>query len=193
MCEKVVAVVLVVELSPKSQNRLVMVPLELSVKLTVSGLGPLVGLPLKLATGATAPVPVSALVLLPALAVVNTTTLLKVAALPGAKLTTRLVEPKPARLKGVPETIVKGPPLIVARPLLSAAPPWLVITKLAWALEPTATVPKSRPAGETPSWAGVKPLPVTVLAELPPLLVKTTTLLKLPALVGLKATCTWPV
>src|SRR5216683_5811813 len=149
-------------------------------------------LPLKVAPGATAPVPVSALVLLPSLAVLITTTLLKVAALPGAKLTTRLVEPKPARLKGVPERIVKGPPLIVARPLLSAAPPWLVITKLAWALAPTATVPKSRPAGETPSWAGVRPLPVTVLGELPPLLVKTTTLLKLPAAVGPKATCTWP-
>src|SRR6266702_1542374 len=192
MCEKVVAVVLVVELSPKSQNRLVMVPLELSVKLTVSGLSPLVGLPLKLAAGSTAPVPVSALVL-PPLLLLTTTTLLKLAALPGAKRTTRLVEPKPARLKGVPETMLKGPPLMVARPLLSDAPPWLVSTKLAWALEPTATVPKLRLPGETPSWAGVRPLPVTVLAELPPLLVKTTTLLKLPALVGLKATCTWPV
>src|SRR6266404_3445292 len=182
-----------VELSPKSQNRLVMVPLELSVKLTVSGLRPLVGLPLKLAPGVTAPIPVSALVLLPALGVLITTTLLKVPVLPGAKLTTRLVELKPLRLKGVPERIVKGPPLIVATPLLSAAPPWLVSTKLAWALEPTATVPKLRLPGETPSWAGVRPEPVTVLAELPPLLVKTTTLLKLPALVGLKVTCTWPV
>src|SRR5216683_8076486 len=150
-------------------------------------------LPLKVAPGATAPVPVSALVLLPALLLLTTTTLLKLAALPGAKLTTRLVEPKPARLKGVPETMVKGPPLIVATPLLREAPPWLVSTKLAWALEPTATVPKLRLPGETPSWAGVKPLPVTVLAELPPLLVKTTTLLKLPALAGLKATCTKPV
>src|SRR6266852_4807225 len=103
MCEKVVAVVLVVELSPKSQNRLVMVPLELSVKVTVSGLSPLVGLPLKLAAGTAAPIPVRALVLLPPLLVVITTTLLKLAALPGAKLTTRLVEPKPERLKGVPE------------------------------------------------------------------------------------------
>src|SRR6266702_8771661 len=83
-----------------------MVPLELSVKLTVSGLRPLVGLPLKLAPGATAPVPVSALVLLPSLAVLTTTTLLKVPALPGAKLRTRLVELKPLRLKGVPETMV---------------------------------------------------------------------------------------
>src|SRR6266851_3644390 len=156
MCEKVVAVVLVVELSPKSQNRLVMVPVELSVKLTVSGLRPLVGLPLKPATGTIAPVPVRALVLLPPLSVLTTTTLLKVAALLGAKRTTRLVEPKPGRLKGVPETMLNGPPLIVARPLLSAAPPWLVITKLAWALEPTATVPKLRLPGETPSWVGVR-------------------------------------
>src|SRR6266568_7469445 len=137
-----------------------MVPLELSVKLTVSGLSPLVGLPLKLAAGATAPVPVSALVLLPALPLLTTTTLLKVAALPGAKLTTRLVEPKPARLKGVPETMVKGPPLMLAKPLVSATAPRLVSTRLAWALEPTATVPKSRPEGKTPSWAGVRPLPV---------------------------------
>src|SRR5216684_7906323 len=119
-----------------------MVPVELSVKLTVSGLSPLVGLPLKLATGTFAPVPVRALVLLPPLSVLTTTTLLKLAALPGAKRTTRLVEPKPERLKGVPERIVKGPPLIVARPLLSAAAPWLVSTKLVWALEPTAIVPK---------------------------------------------------
>src|SRR5437867_2252836 len=191
MCEKLVAVVLVVELSPKSQNRLVMVPLELSVKLTVSGLRPLVGLPLKPAAGATAPVPASELVLLPALLPLITTTLLKVAALVGAKRTTTLVEPKPAKVNGVPERIVKGPPLIVARPLLNDAPPWLVITKLAWALEPTATVPKLRLPGETPSWAGVRPLPVMLLVELPPLLVKTTTLLKLPAPLGANLTTTF--
>src|SRR6266699_3295077 len=167
-----------------------MVPLELSVKLTVSGLSPLVGLPLKLAAGATAPVPVSALVL-PPLLLLTTTTLLKLAALPGAKLTTRLVEPKPGRLKGVPERIVKGPPLMVARPLLKDAPPWLVITKLAWALEPTATVPKLRLAGETPSWAGVRLVPLMLLVELPPLLVKTTTLLKLPAPLGANLTTTF--
>src|SRR6266568_215219 len=123
VCERVVAVVLVVELSPKSQNRLVMVPVELSVKLTVSGLRPLVGLPLKLATGTNAPVPVRALVLLPSLSVLNTTTLLKVAALLGAKLTSTFVEPKAAKVNGVPETIVKGPPLIVTRPLVRATPP----------------------------------------------------------------------
>src|SRR5437016_5423134 len=102
-----------------------MVPLELSVKLTVSGLSPLVGLPLKLAAGATAPVPVSALVLLPALLLLKTTTLLKLAALVGAKRTTTFVEAKPARLKGVAETMVNPgePGLIVARPLFRDAPP----------------------------------------------------------------------
>src|SRR5260370_19662328 len=94
-----------------------MVPLELSVKLTVSGLRPLVGLPLKPAAGATAPVPVRALVLLPALALLTTTTLLKLAALPGAKRTTRFVGPNPVRLKGVPDTLLKGPPLMAARPV----------------------------------------------------------------------------
>src|SRR5882724_6391882 len=55
------------------------------------------------------------------------------------------------------------------------------------------TVPKLRLTGETESWAAVTPEPVTVLVKLPPLLVKTTTLLKLPTLVGLNVTCTWPV
>src|SRR6266702_3089566 len=108
---------LVVVPLPKSQNRLVMVPVELSVKETVSGLTPLVGLAVKLATGTIAPVPRTTLVKLPAVA--------------GAKRTTRLVEPNPDRLKGVPETILKGPALIVATPLVSAAPPRLVTTKLA--------------------------------------------------------------
>ena len=114
-------------------------------------------------------------------------------ALKGAKRITRLVEPKPGRLKGVPERIVNGPPLTVATPLLREAPPRLVIVKLAWALEPTATVPKSRLAGNTASCAGVRPEPVTVLVLLPPLLVNTTTLLKLTALVGAKLTATKPV
>src|SRR6266700_3887937 len=177
---------------PLTVRLTVLVPVELSVKLTVSGLSPLVGLPLKLAAGATAPVPVSALVLLPSLAVLKTTTLLKLAALVGAKRTTTFVEAKPARLKGVPERIVnpgeRG--LIVARPLVRATPPWLVSTKLPWVLEPTATVPKLRLAGETPSWAGVAPEPATVLVELPALLVKTTTLLKLATVVGAKRTTT---
>src|SRR6266478_3192094 len=47
--------------------------------------------------------------------------------------------------------------------------------------------------GETESWAGVKPVPVTVLVLLPPLLVNTTTLLELRALVGAKLTATRPV
>src|ERR1017187_7452005 len=42
----------VVPPSPKSQAQLVTPPLDVSVKVTVSGTAPLVGLPVKLATGA---------------------------------------------------------------------------------------------------------------------------------------------
>src|SRR5207247_108859 len=137
-----VAVVLVVIPSPKSQNRLVIVPLELSVKLTVSGQKPLVGLALKRASGTKAPLPMSVLVLLPALPVVKTTTLLKGVASVGAKLTTTLVEPEPARLKGAPDKMAKGPPLTDATPPVRGSWPRLVARKLVWALEPTATTPK---------------------------------------------------
>src|SRR6266446_6468606 len=116
------AAVLMVAPSPKSQNRLVIVPVELSVKVTLSGLRPVVGLPVKFAVGAIAPAPVRVLVLLPPLPVVKISLLVKLAALVGAK---------PGRAKGVPETIVNGPPLTVATPLVSAAPPRLVTTKLA--------------------------------------------------------------
>src|SRR6266436_1403219 len=143
-----------------------MVPVELSVKVTVSGLTPLVGLAVKLAAGTTAPTPVTGLLLLPALPLVKVTTLVKLAALEGVKRITKLVEPEPGRLKGVPERIVNGPP---------------------------STVPKSRLAGSTASCAGLRPEPVTVLLLLPPLLVNTTTLLKLIALVGANVTTTWPV
>src|SRR5437879_3130974 len=104
-----------------------MVPLEVSVKLTVSGLRPLVGLPTKLAIGTIAPVPVIALVLLPPL-LVSTTILLKLVALVGVKRTTRLAAPKPGRLNGVPETTLKPPSLMLATPLLKGAPPRLVRT-----------------------------------------------------------------
>src|SRR6266849_4140422 len=184
---------LVVAPSPKAQKPLVIVPVELSLKETLSGLRPVVGLPVKSAVGASAPVPVRVLVLLPPLPVVKTSLFVKLAALVGAKRTTRLVPPKPGKAKGVPDTIVNGPPLTVATPLVSAAPPRLVTTKLAWALAPTATVPKSSLVGVTASWAGVRPVPVTLLLLLPPLLVKTTWLLKVAALFGLKLTATKPV
>src|SRR5439155_11126124 len=107
-----------------------MVPLELSAKVTAKGYNPLVGLAAKAATGACAPMPVTALVLLPPLLVLTTTALLKLAALPGVKLITRFMEPKPGRVNGVPETTTNGPVLTEAVPLVSALPPRLVITKL---------------------------------------------------------------
>src|SRR5215472_15358417 len=112
------------------------VPVELSVKVTVSGLSPMVGLPTKLADGTNAPEPSNALVWLPPL-LVKTTTLLELTALVGLKLTTRLVEPKPGSVKGVPEMMMKGPPSTAATPLVTGAPPRFVTTKLACALDPT--------------------------------------------------------
>ena len=149
MCETLVAVVLDVEPSPKSQKRLVIVPVERSVNVTVKGFSPIVGLAKKLATGIIAPVPITELTLPPSFPVVMTTTLLKLAATPGAKLTTRFVEPNPGRLKGVPETTAKPLPVIVALPLVKGAPPRLLRVKLSCGLVPTATVPKFKLGGNT--------------------------------------------
>src|SRR5438105_2112732 len=96
-----VATVLVVVPSPKSQKRLVIVPVELSVKLTVSGLAPLVGFAVKLAAGTSAPAPTSALVLLPPL-LVRTNALVKPPALTGAKLTITCPVWPGFKLKGLP-------------------------------------------------------------------------------------------
>src|SRR6266404_4678802 len=101
-----VEVVLAIVPSPKSHKRLVIVPVEMSVKETVSGVGPVVGLAVKAAAGTMAPVPLNALVLTPPLAVLKLIRLVKLAAAVGAKLTTTLVEPKPARLNGVPDRTV---------------------------------------------------------------------------------------
>src|SRR5262249_30628238 len=114
--------------------------------------------------------------------------LVKLPALAGVNWTTTFVEPKPARAKAEPEATVNGPPEMLAVPPLKSAPPMLVTRNVAWELVPTATGPKSKLDGETASWAGVSPAPVTRLVLLPPLLMKTTLLLKLPALVGLKLT-----
>src|SRR5260221_14305969 len=126
-----------------------MVPSEASVKVTVKGLGPIVGSALKPANGAKAPWPTIVFVLVPALPVVKTTRLLKLVAASGENLMVKFVVPKPGKLKGVPESIVNGPPPTVASPLLSAPPPRLVIVRLACAPDPTATFPKSSMLGDT--------------------------------------------
>src|SRR5258706_16234186 len=115
--------------------------------------------------GTGAPRQVRRLVVLPS-SLQMTTALLKLPELVGAKLTNRFVEPKPARLKGVPDKRVNGP-LVLATPLLRTAPPWLVRTRVACTLEPAAIVPKSRLGGVTASRAGVKPEPATLLVLLP--------------------------
>src|SRR6266446_2585108 len=113
MCGKPVAAVFVLEPSPKSQNRFVASPVDVSVKFTVSGFKPWVGLAEKLAASGTKPTPVIALVLFPpSLAIVMK--LLELPPLLGLNLTTRLVEPAGGRVKGVPEMILKGPAPTVA-------------------------------------------------------------------------------
>src|SRR6266446_3192376 len=177
MCARIVDVVLVVIPSPKSQNRFVIVPVELSVKLTVTGQKPLVGLAWKLASGIVAPVPVTALVELPALLVRKTTLLLKTPSPPGANWITTLVELWPDRLNELPATTLKTLSTLTTA-LLMVTSPRFVATKLAWALAPTATAPKSRPAGETASCAGASPSPPRALVESPPLLLNNAATLK---------------
>src|SRR5712672_280965 len=93
-CETVVALVLVVAPSPKSQNRLVISPVELSMKLTFKGLRPLVGVAVKTAAGGAVPMPVTTLVLLPN-AERNRTALLKLPALVGANWMVTDADPNP--------------------------------------------------------------------------------------------------
>src|SRR5216683_1445562 len=146
------AAVLMVAPSPKSQNRLVIVPVELSVKVTLSGLRPVVGLPVKFAVGPSAPAPVTVLLLLPPL-LVKTTWLLKLAALVGLKLTaTKPVWPG-VRLKGLPLWMAKGG-AVAALPL-RVGPPVLTSWKLCVLVRPITRGPKFRRAGLSANCGGV--------------------------------------
>src|SRR5579859_4459469 len=115
-----------------------------------------------------------------------TTWLVKPPGLAGANRIVRFVVPNAGKVKGVPDRIVNAPPGTVATPLVTVVPPKLVNVKLNWALAPTTRVPKFRLEGDTASCPGASAVPVTALVLLPPLLVMTTWLLKLPELVGAK-------
>ena len=78
----------------------------------------------------------------------------------------------------------------MAVPLLTVAPPVLLTVKTPWVVLPTARVPKFKLSGLTSISPGVKPAPLTVLAEPPPLLVKFTEPLYVPEALGAKATVT---
>src|SRR6266568_9142594 len=131
-----------------------MVPMEVSVNKTASGSWPLVGSPLKLAVGASAPTPTTPLVELPPLTVVKTTTSLKLPAPVGEKRRNTLVDLDASRLNDVSERMlnpdVSGLPTETS-PLVIGTSPRLLRTKLACVLAPTATMPKSRTRGETTS------------------------------------------
>src|ERR1043166_9895019 len=70
VCVRTFFGVSIVAPSPKSQKRLVIVPVEVSVNVTVNGHAPFVGVAVKLATGTMAAAPVTGLVELPPLALV---------------------------------------------------------------------------------------------------------------------------
>ena len=188
MCATTVVVALVVAPSPKSQNRLVVVPDEPSVKVTVKGTTPEVGPAVKAATGTAAAWPLTRLVAPPPL-LVNTSALVKAPAATGLNLTRTLVALNPPTVKLEPRTTLNGG-LTLAAPPVTLAPPEFVTTKACWALVPKAIHPKSQLAVVTASCAGVRPTPVTAFVELPPLLVKVTFVAKVPAWAGLKATRT---
>src|SRR2546422_9208261 len=118
-----------VDPSPKSQKRLVIVPAEVSVKVTVSGAAPLVGVPLKLATAGIAPLPETEFAESPPLLLTSTVALDEPSAI-GVKLTTRFVEPNAATLNGLPATMANGPDSTLAEPV-NRPQVRLVITKLA--------------------------------------------------------------
>src|ERR1051325_6523863 len=148
-----VAEIFVVLPSPKFQKRLVIVPVEASLKFTINGHAPVVGLPVNPADGMNAPMPLTGLTALPPFAVLKLTLLLKLPALVGVNRTTTFVAPKPGRSNGVPDTMVNGPLVKLTTPLLTA--PVLVTTKVNCALVPTAMVPKFRLAGDTLICPGV--------------------------------------
>ena len=107
-----------------------MVPVELSVKVTIKGHGPLVGLPVKAASGTCAPVPVAALVWLGPLLVRNERRLLKLPVLVGLKLTRTLVELWAGRAKPVVDRIRNGPVPTETETFVSPMLPRFVATKL---------------------------------------------------------------
>ena len=123
-------VVFEVEPSPKSHDRFVIVPVELSVKVTVNGFKPLVGLPTKEATGTTAPVPVTWFVLLPP-SLENATKLVNAPAAGGVKPIAIFVELKPEMVNEAGDMMENGPDVKVIVPLVSAVEPELVRTKVA--------------------------------------------------------------
>src|SRR3989442_7592676 len=183
----------VVAPSPKFQFRLVIVPVEVSVNVTSNGATPLVGVALNSATGTTAPLPVTALVAAPPLAVAKSTLLVNPPAATGANRTVTLVEPPAGTVNAAPATTLYGPPLTVAVPLVTAVPPLLLTTNTRCDVVPVAIVPKSRLAAFTAIWPPVTPVPLTAVVEAPPLLANTTLVLNAPAASGANATVTVPV
>src|SRR3989442_1542501 len=151
----------VVAPSPKLQFRFVIVPLEVSVNVTSNGATPLVGVALNNATGTTAPLPVTALVAAPPLAVAKSTLLVNPPAATGANRTVTLVQPATVTVPVPPGATVYGLPAVTANgaaPLavpLNVWPPVLITEKFWLLVCPTVSVPKLRLAGATANCGGL--------------------------------------
>src|SRR5882724_9488267 len=169
------------------------VPVDASVNVTVNGNNPLVGAASNAATGTNAPVAVTVPVALPPLALANTTVPVNAPAALGAHCTTTLAEPPPDTAKVLPETTVNGVPITVAVPLLTAVWPVLLTVNVCDFVAPTDTTPRSALVGLTAMLPGVRPVPLTLLVDAPPLLLKITVPVTLPETAGANAMLTVPV
>ena len=99
------------------------VPLELSVKVTVRGSRPVTGVAAKSAAGTIAAAPRSELIRVAPVSVLKTTTLLKLPGDVGENWITRFVDANPAKENCVTDTMSNGPLERVAEALVIEAPP----------------------------------------------------------------------
>src|SRR5580704_9674110 len=139
--------------SPKVHTRLVTVPLEASVKFTTNVAAPLVGVPPKPATGATALEPVTAFVDVPPL-LAKTTEPVNAPAATGLKLTLTCPVSPPPTLNGLPLTTAKGTPEAVAVPV-KVWTPALTTEKVCVLLWPTGSRLKLRLPGDATRSGGI--------------------------------------
>ena len=127
-------------LSPKLQNRFVIVPVLVSVKVTVNGVSPLVGAAVKLAEAGIAPVPITQFVESPP-SPVKISSLVKTPSTTGAKLTVAFVPVPPGIGTAFVPPPKKGAVTLLSEPLTKPQPRFVTV-KLMSLVVPTATAPK---------------------------------------------------
>ena len=117
--------------SPKFQERLVIVPVEVSENVTVRGSNPAVGFAVKAPIGICAPIPVTELDRLGPLLAKKVTWLVNGPTLTGVNRTETFVELNAGRVNAKGDCKLKGPLLMLRATLVIGPPPPLVATKTA--------------------------------------------------------------